>query len=54
MFDDFNMGKYAAYVWSAYGLSLVVLIASFVGPLLQHRKQIRILKRQRRAGRLQQ
>jgi heme exporter protein D len=54
MFDNFDMGKYAVYVWSSYGLALVVLIAGFVGPLLQHRKQLRILKRQRRAGRLEQ
>ena len=54
MFDNFDMGKYAVYVWSSYGLALVVLIAGFVGPLLQHKKQIRILKRQRRAGRLEQ
>lgn len=54
MFDDFNMGKYAIYVWSSYGLSFVILVASFVGPLLQHKKQLRILKRQRRAGRLSQ
>lgn len=52
MFDDFNMGKYAGYVWSAYGLSLIVLFASFFGPVLQHKKQLRILRRQRRAGKL--
>jgi len=54
MFDNFDMGKYAVYVWSSYGVALVVLIASFVGPLLQHKKQLRVLKRQRRAGRLEQ
>lgn len=50
----FDMGKYAVYVWSSYGIFLVVMIASFVMPLMQHRKQFRILKRQRRAGRLEQ
>ncbi|MEJ2360712.1 MAG: heme exporter protein CcmD [Gammaproteobacteria bacterium] len=54
MFNDFNMGKYAVYVWSSYGLALIVLVASYVIPLLQHKKQLRILKRQRRAGRLEQ
>jgi heme exporter protein D len=54
MFDHFDMGKYAVYVWSSYGLALIVLIAAFVGPLMQYKKQLRILKRQRRAGRLEQ
>jgi len=54
MFDYFDMGKYAVYVWASYGLSLVVLVASYVIPLVQHRKQLRILRRQRRAGRLEQ
>jgi len=54
MFDYFDMGKYAVYVWSSYGLSLVVLVASFIVPLIQFRKQLRILRRQRRAGRLEQ
>jgi len=54
MFDNFDMGKYAIYVWSSYGLSVVVLVASFIVPLMQHRKQLRILRRQRRAGRLEQ
>ena len=50
----FDMGKYAVYVWSSYGLAVIVLIANFVVPLTQHKKQLRILKRQRRAGRLEQ
>ena len=50
----FDMGKYAVYVWSSYGLSLIVLIASVVIPFMQHKKQLRILRRQRRAGRLEQ
>jgi len=54
MFNHFEMGKYAVYVWSAYGLGLVVFIASYAIPLWQYKKQLRILKRQRRAGRLEQ
>ena len=50
----FDMGKYAVYVWSSYGLTLLVLIASVVIPAMQYKKQLRILKRQRRAGRLEQ
>lgn len=50
----FDMGKYAVYVWSSYGLTVVVLLASVIIPFRQYKKQIRILKRQRRAGRLTQ
>jgi heme exporter protein CcmD len=49
----FDMGKYAVYVWSSYAITLIVLIASVVMPLMQYKKQLRILKRQRRAGRLE-
>ena len=50
----FDMGKYAVYVWSSYGITLIVLVASVVMPLMQYKKQLRILKRQHRAGRLEQ
>jgi heme exporter protein D len=49
----FDMGKYAVYVWSSFGITLIVLVANVVMPLMQFNKQIRILKRQRRAGRLE-
>ncbi|VAW99606.1 Cytochrome c-type biogenesis protein CcmD, interacts with CcmCE [hydrothermal vent metagenome] len=46
-----NMGGYAAYVWSSYGITAVVLIWQVIGPIIQ-RKQIikklaRKLKRQK-------
>ena len=50
----FEMGKYAVFVWSSYGLTLVVLLASVIIPFRQYKRQLRILKRQRRAGRLNQ
>lgn len=45
-----NMGGYAFYVWSSYGLSLLVLILNVVLPL-QREKQIfrTIAKREQRA-----
>lgn len=35
------MGGYAAYVWSAYGLTLAVLILNIVLPLLERRQFLR-------------
>jgi len=38
-----NMGGYAFYVWTAYALAAVVLIANVVVPLLTARRQRRAL-----------
>ena len=43
--DFFSMGGYATYVWSAYGISFVVLILNIILPLLRERKTIRELQR---------
>jgi heme exporter protein D len=37
--EFFNMGGYAFYVWSSYGLSLIVLFLNVILPL-RHEKQI--------------
>ena len=39
----FDMGGYAPYVWSAYGLVLVVLVANVAGPWLRQRRVLRRL-----------
>lgn len=39
----FDMGGYAVYVWSAYGLVLAVLVANVAGPLLRQRRLLRRL-----------
>lgn len=39
----FDMGGYAVYVWSAYGLVLAVLVANVAGPLLRQRRLLRHL-----------
>ena len=39
----FAMGGYGAYVWSAYGLVLVVLAANAAGPWLRQRRLLRRL-----------
>jgi len=34
------MGNHGLYVWSAYGISLVVLVLNVVGPLLARRRYL--------------
>lgn len=55
-FDSFEaflaMGKHGVYVWSAYGLAVVVLIVNVIAPLLNKRKVV--AKQQARLRREQQ
>jgi heme exporter protein D len=37
----FNMGGYAAYVWPAYAVFFIVLIADYIAPSLRRRKLLR-------------
>jgi heme exporter protein D len=39
-----TMGGYAVYVWPAYAVFFVVLIADFVSPALRRRRLVRELK----------
>jgi heme exporter protein D len=43
-----HMGGYAIYVWPAYGLALVVLLANFLSPLYRERRLRRELARRGR------
>lgn len=45
------MGGYASYVWSAYGITAVVLIANVIAPLRGRRAILRRLARQQRLER---
>ena len=45
MADFFAMGGYAAYVWSAYALALVVLVGMVVLTIARHRRTRRTLSR---------
>ena len=48
----FDMGGYAVYVWSAYGLVVTVLVVNVAGPLLRQRHLLRQLsERHAKAGR---
>ena len=39
-----EMGGYAFYVWTSYGIAFVVLLANIVQPLIQQRRALRSLK----------
>ena len=44
--EFFNMGGYAFYVWTSYALTLVLVVANIVLPIMQRKK---IIARVRRA-----
>lgn len=46
MNEFLNMGGYAAYVWSSYGISLVLYAAVYFVPKLAHKRIIKKLKGQ--------
>lgn len=41
-----DMGGYAAFVWSSYGIAAVVVLANIIAPVIAHRR----LKRRIRNG----
>ncbi|MCK4675894.1 MAG: heme exporter protein CcmD [Gammaproteobacteria bacterium] len=43
--EFFNMGGYAFFVWTSYGLTLFVIVANIVSPILQRKKVISRIKR---------
>lgn len=45
MSEFLHMGGYGAYVWSAYAVWLVVMIANFVLPKVRARNTLRRLAR---------
>ena len=52
MAEFFAMGGYALYVWGAYGLTAIVLLANLVAPALHQRRLKRdFARRVRLAGR---
>ena len=36
--EFFNIGGYAFYVWSSYGIALLVLLVNIIAPLRQRNK----------------
>jgi heme exporter protein D len=49
MSEFFAMGGYAFYVWTAYGLTFVLMLLGIIQPLLTNKQILRslILKRKR-------
>jgi heme exporter protein D len=43
--EFFHMGGYAFYVWTSYLLTLIVIVANIVSPLMQRKKVIKRIKR---------
>jgi heme exporter protein D len=49
--EFFHMGGYGFYVWTSYGIALVVLLLNIILPARQHRKLLTdIARKARRAG----
>lgn len=49
--DFFHMGGYAFYVWTSYGLALIVLLLNVIGPLRQRKKLLNDIARATRRAR---
>ena len=43
--EFFNMGGYAFFVWTSYGLTFIVLVANIISPMIQRKKVIARIKR---------
>ena len=43
--EFFDMGGYAFFVWTSYGLTLIVIVANIVSPMMQRKKVISRIKR---------
>ena len=46
--EFFAMGGYALYVWPSYGLTLIVLLANIIIPVLQRKQFFRKSLKQKR------
>jgi len=46
-----HMGGYAMYVWPAYAITFVLLIANIIAARLSYKAQLRKAHQQQRAGR---
>ena len=46
-----DMGGYAFYVWTSYGITLAILLANVIGPARQRRKLLADIARAARRAR---
>ncbi|MEE9422488.1 MAG: heme exporter protein CcmD [Gammaproteobacteria bacterium] len=51
--EFFNMGGYAFYVWTSYGIALIVLVANLLSPIYLKRKLMTDLASKARRARQQ-
>jgi len=53
MKEFFHMGGYGFYVWTSYGIALLILVANLLSPILLKKKLLsQLARREKRAGRL--
>lgn len=50
MSEFLNMGGYALYVWSSYGIAFALLLMGALKPLLEHKQILRDLRLKRQRG----
>jgi heme exporter protein D len=43
--DFFHMGGYATYVWTSYGLALLLVVVNIVSPIIERKRVIAKVKR---------
>lgn len=43
--EFFHMGGYAFFVWTSYTLTLIIVLANIISPILQRKKIIARIKR---------
>ena len=43
--EFFNMGGYAFFVWTSYGLTFAVVLLNIISPIMQRKKTIARIKR---------
>ncbi len=43
--EFFHMGGYAFFVWTSYGLTLIIIVANIILPIMQREKVISRIKR---------
>ncbi len=43
--EFFHMGGYAFYVWVSYALTLVIVVANIISPIMQRKSVIKRIKR---------
>jgi len=52
--EFFDMGGYAFFVWSSYGLTFLVIVLNIIMPIMHRKKVISRVKRAIRREQLQQ